>query len=148
MELKFSGSIQDLPASDRLGLLVDSVTDYAIYLLDRDGVIRTWNTGAERIKGYRAAEAIGQHLSLFFTPEDKAADVPAQILARAGWAGRAEHEVGVCVRTAAGSGRRPWSSRCVMPEAAPSALPKSPATSPSGRWRSRRCGKPPASSRP
>src|SRR5271166_2275258 len=73
MELKFSGSVQDLPASDRLELLVDAVTDYAIYLLDRDGVIRTWNAGAERIKGYRAAEVIGQHFSLFFTPEDRAA---------------------------------------------------------------------------
>src|SRR5215469_2558285 len=92
MELKFSGSIQDLPASDRLELLVDSVTDCAIYLLDRDGVIRTWNAGAERIKGYRAAEIIGQHFSMFFTAEDKAADVPGQILVRAGRAGRAEQE--------------------------------------------------------
>ncbi|MGE5366462.1 MAG: PAS domain S-box protein [Betaproteobacteria bacterium] len=111
MELKFSGSIEDLPASDRLGLLVDSVTDYAIYLLDRDGVIRTWNTGAERIKGYRAADAIGQHFSLFFTPEDKAADVPAQILARAGCAGRAEQE-GWRVRK---DGGRFWAASVVQP---------------------------------
>jgi len=59
MELKFSGSIQDLPASDRLTLLVDAVTDYAVYLLDNEGVIRTWNSGAERIKGYRARDIIG-----------------------------------------------------------------------------------------
>jgi PAS domain S-box-containing protein len=128
MELKFSGSIQDLPASDRLELLVGSVTDYAIYLLDRDGIIRTWNTGAERIKGHCAAEVIGQHFSLFFTPEDKAADLLGQILARAGRSGRADRRVGVCVRTAAGSGRRPSSNRCAMPAAALLALPKSPAT--------------------
>src|SRR5215472_14076501 len=92
MELKFSGSIEDLPASDRLEVLVDSVTDYAIYLLDRDGVIRTWNSGADRSTGYRAAEVIGQHFSSFFTPEDKAADVPGEILRRAGREGRAEQE--------------------------------------------------------
>jgi PAS domain S-box-containing protein len=111
MELKFSGSIQDLPASDRLELLVDSVTDYAIYLLDRDGMIRTWNAGAERIKGYRAAEAIGQHFSLFFTPEDKAADVPAHMLARAGRSGQAEQE-GWRVRK---DGGRFWASSVVQP---------------------------------
>jgi PAS domain S-box-containing protein len=111
MELKFSGSIQELPASDRLELLVGSVTDCAIYLLDRDGVIRTWNTGAERIKGYRAAEVIGQHFSLFFTPEDKAADVPGQILARAGRSGRAEQE-GWRVRK---DGGRFWASSVVQP---------------------------------
>jgi PAS domain S-box-containing protein len=111
MELKFSGSIQDLPASDRLELLVDSVTDYAIYLLDRDGVIRTWNKGAERIKGYRAAEVIGRHFSLFFSPEDKAADVPGQILARASRSGRAEQE-GWRVRK---DGSRFWAASVVQP---------------------------------
>ena len=83
MELKFSGSIQDLPTADRLEALVDAVTDYAIYLLDREGVVRTWNAGAERIMGYRAREAIGQHFSLFFISDDKVADAPSQILARA-----------------------------------------------------------------
>jgi PAS domain S-box-containing protein len=111
MELKFTGSIQDLPASDRLELLVDAVTDYAIYLLDRDGVIRTWNAGAERIKGYRAAEVIGQHFSMFFIAEDKAADVPSQILTRAGRSGRAEHE-GWCIRK---DGGRFWASSVVQP---------------------------------
>ena len=128
MELKFSGSIQDLPASDRLELLGGSVTDYAIYLLDRDGIIRTWNTGAERIKGYRAAEVIGQHFSLFFTPEDKAADVPGRFWRAPGAAGGPNRRVGVCVRTAAGSGRRLSSNRYAMPAAAPLALLKSPAT--------------------
>jgi PAS domain S-box-containing protein len=111
MELKFSGSIQDLPAADRLELLVDAVTDCAIYLLDRDGVIRTWNAGAERIKGYRAAEVIGQHFSLFFTREDKAADMPGQILVRAGRDGQAEQE-GWRIRK---DGGRFWASSVVQP---------------------------------
>ena len=111
MELKFSGSIQDLPAAARLELLVDAVTDYAVYLLDRDGVIRTWNTGAERIKGYRAAEAIGRHFSQFFTPEDQAADLPGQILAQAGRTGRAEQE-GWRIRK---DGGRFWASSVVQP---------------------------------
>jgi len=111
MELKFSGSVQDLPASDRLELLLDSVTDCAIYLLDRDGVIRTWNKGAERIKGYRAAEVIGQHFSLFFSREDKAANLPDQVLARAGSSGRAEQE-GWRIRK---DGGRFWASSVVQP---------------------------------
>jgi PAS domain S-box-containing protein len=111
MELKFSGSIQDLPDGARLELLVDAVTDHAIYLLDRDGMIRTWNAGAERIKGYQASEVLGRHFSLFFTPEDKAADVPNQILVRAGREGRAEQE-GWRVRK---DGGRFWASSVVQP---------------------------------
>jgi PAS domain S-box-containing protein len=111
MELKFTGSIQDLPAADRLELLVDGVTDYAIYLLDRDGVICTWNAGAERIKGYRAAEAIGQNFSQFFTPEDQAAGLPHEILVRAARSGRAEQE-GWRIRR---DGGRFWASSVVQP---------------------------------
>lgn len=111
MELKFSGSVQDLPAADRLELLVDAVTEYAIYLLDRDGVIRSWNAGAERINGYRASEAIGRNFSLFFTTEDRAADVPPQILAQAGRAGRAERD-GWRLRK---DGGRFWASSLAQP---------------------------------
>jgi PAS domain S-box-containing protein len=111
MELKFTGSIEDLPAADRLELLVDAVTDYAICLLDRDGVIRTWNAGAERIKGYRATEAIGQNFSVFFTPDDQAAGLPREILARAARAGRAEQE-GWRIRK---DGGRLWASSVVQP---------------------------------
>ena len=111
MELKFSGSMQDLSDGARLELLIDAVTDYAIYLLDPDGLVRTWNAGAERIKGYRASEILGQHFSLFFTPEDKAADVPRQILAARGRDGRAEEE-GWRVRK---DGRRFWASSMVQP---------------------------------
>src|SRR5690348_1263200 len=111
MELNFSGSIQDVPAADRLELLVDAVTDYAICLLDRDGAIRTWNAGAERIKGYRAAEVIGQHFSVFFTPEDKAADVPGELLVGAAHTGRAAQE-GWRIRKGGG---RFWAASVVQP---------------------------------
>src|SRR5438445_245956 len=60
--------------------LVEHVEDYAIFLLDADGRIASWNVGAERIKGYRADEVIGQHLSRFYTPEDVAAGRPAHAL--------------------------------------------------------------------
>src|SRR3569833_3111815 len=60
----------------RFRLLVDAVVDYAIYMLDPEGIITNWSTGAERIEGYAAAEAIGQHFSIFYTPEDREAGVP------------------------------------------------------------------------
>jgi PAS domain S-box-containing protein len=87
------------------------VTDYAIYLLDRECVVRTWNAGAERIMGYPAREAIGQHFSLFFISEDKAADAPSQILARASLAGRAEEE-GWLLRKDSG---RFWAASVIQP---------------------------------
>lgn len=73
-------------------LLVQSVTDYAIYMLDPEGRIVTWNPGAERFKGYGADEAIGQHFSRFFTREDQEADLPARALRIAAREGRFEAE--------------------------------------------------------
>jgi PAS domain S-box-containing protein len=61
------------PSSDgawRLQLLIDSVIDYAIYMIDLDGRVASWNSGAARFKGYSAAEIIGQPFAKFFTPED------------------------------------------------------------------------------
>ncbi|HVH78913.1 MAG TPA: PAS domain S-box protein [Stellaceae bacterium] len=66
-----------------LKLLIDAVVDYAIYMLDPDGIITSWNSGAERIKGYRADEIIGKHFSAFYTSEDRAAEVPQRALAQA-----------------------------------------------------------------
>ena len=63
-----------------LALLVDSVTDYAIFMMDLEGRVRTWNRGAERLKGYSAAEIVGQHFSVFYTPEDLARNHPANEL--------------------------------------------------------------------
>ncbi|TWC22951.1 MULTISPECIES: PAS domain-containing sensor histidine kinase [unclassified Pseudomonas] len=71
-------------------LLVQSVTDYAIYMLDPDGQVTNWNQGAQRIKGYLPAEAIGQHFSMFYTPEDRENGEPQRALSIAASAGRFE----------------------------------------------------------
>ena len=76
----------------RFQLLVNSITDYAIYMLDRDGRVTTWNPGAERFKGYTADEAMGQHFSIFFTPEDREANLPEKALRTALAEGRFEAE--------------------------------------------------------
>ena len=80
------------PADQQFRLLVSSVTDYAIYLLDGAGRVASWNAGAERIKGYRAEEIIGRSFSQFYTPEDHAQGVPEQNLAKARREGRFESE--------------------------------------------------------
>jgi PAS domain S-box-containing protein len=61
-------------------LLVEGITDYAIYMLDPEGRVANWNKGAERIKGYKAREIVGKHFSVFYTPEDQAADLPRRAL--------------------------------------------------------------------
>ena len=61
-------------------LLVEGITDYAIYMLDPEGRIANWNRGAERIKGYKAKDIVGKHFSVFYTPEDRAADLPRRAL--------------------------------------------------------------------
>ena len=73
-------------------LLLRSVVDYAIYMLDSEGYVRSWNPGGERIKGYRADEIIGRHFSIFYTPEDARAGLPARGLETARTAGRFEAE--------------------------------------------------------
>jgi PAS domain S-box-containing protein len=87
-----SGSAQPIPGDQRFELLVDAIADYAIYMLDPEGLVTTWNTGAEKIKGYTEAEVLGQPFSLFFTPEDVAAGLPERILAEARAHGRHEAE--------------------------------------------------------
>src|SRR4029077_3556406 len=77
---------------ERLRLLVGSVRDYAIYMLDPDGRVRSWNAGAQHIKGYTEAEILGQHFSRFYTPEDVAAGRPAAALRAAATGGRFEAE--------------------------------------------------------
>ncbi len=75
-------------SADQFRLLVDAVKDYAIFLLDPGGHVVSWNAGAERIKGYRAEEILGQHFSRFYEPDDVAAGLPARMLARAASEGR------------------------------------------------------------
>lgn len=72
----------------QLKLLIDHVSDHAIYLLDPDGHICSWNRGGERVNGYTAAEAIGQHVSIFYTAEDQQLGLPQQTLERVREQGR------------------------------------------------------------
>ena len=74
--------------ADQFRLLVDAVNDYAIFLLDPDGRVVSWNAGAERINGFRAEEILGQHVARFYEPDDVAAGLPARTLAVAARDGR------------------------------------------------------------
>src|ERR687896_735364 len=80
------------PTDEQFRLLVASVSDYAIYLLDPGGRVASWNAGAERIKGYRADEIVGRNFSLFYPLEDRAAGKPQQALAQGARDGRVEAE--------------------------------------------------------
>jgi PAS domain S-box-containing protein len=77
---------------ERYRLLVESVIDYAIYMLDPDGVVVSWNAGARRFKGYEADEIIGRHFSQFYTDEDRQAGVPVRALETAAREGKFESE--------------------------------------------------------
>jgi len=79
-------------ASEIFRLLLEGVQDYAIFMLDGAGRVATWNTGSERIKGYREAEVVGQPHSVFYLPEAVAAGAPARLLALAARDGRVEDE--------------------------------------------------------
>ncbi|MBC5765679.1 PAS domain-containing sensor histidine kinase [Ramlibacter sp. GTP1] len=79
-------------SEERFRLLVDSVRDYAIFMLDPQGIVRSWNVGAEAINGYKAGEIIGKHLSVFYTAEDIAARKPEIELEVAATQGRATDE--------------------------------------------------------
>src|ERR1700727_397650 len=76
------------PNANAYELLVKGVVDYAIFMLNPDGRVASWNPGAEKIKGYEAEEIIGEHFSRFYTDEDRAADVPGQALRTASETGR------------------------------------------------------------
>ena len=100
-----------LSESEQFRLLVQNVTDYAIYMLDEKGHIATWNPGGERIKGYRPDEIIGQHFSRFYTDEDRSTGEPSRALAIARTEGRYEKE-GWRVRK---DGTRFWASVVIDP---------------------------------
>ena len=84
--------IASLTDEGRYRLLVESVTDYAIYMLDPNGIVTSWNPGAQRFKGYLPDEIIWQHFSRFYTPEDQATDLPARALQTARTEGKFEAE--------------------------------------------------------
>jgi PAS domain S-box-containing protein len=79
-------------SEQRFRLLVQGVTDYALYMLSPEGVVTNWNSGAERIKGYSQDEIVGNHFSHFYTEEDRAAGVPVRALSTAAGTGRFEAE--------------------------------------------------------
>jgi PAS domain S-box-containing protein len=79
-------------SEEQFRLLVQGVSDYAIYMLDPQGFVTNWNIGAQRIKGYTPHEIIGQHFSRFYTDEDRKAGEPQRSLDTATRAGRFERE--------------------------------------------------------
>ena len=81
-----------LTEEGRYRLLIEAVTDYAIYMLDPTGIVSSWNPGAERFKGYAASEIIGQHFSRFYTEEDQKSGLPARALETAQREGKFENE--------------------------------------------------------
>ena len=93
-------------SEEQFRLLVQGVTDYAIYMLTPEGEVSSWNPGAQRIKGYEPSEIIGQHFSRFYTEEDRAAELPQKALEIAAKEGRFEKE-GWRVRK---DGTRFWAS--------------------------------------
>jgi PAS domain S-box-containing protein len=93
--------------ANRVELLLDAIADYAIYMLDPDGFITTWNAAAERIKGYQAVEIVGQHFSRFFTPEDRASGLPERILENAKPSGGMKPRVGASAKMEHVSGLTP-----------------------------------------
>lgn len=103
--------IPQLSDEQRQQLLIMSIRDYAIYLLDPEGRVSSWNAGAERFKGYRADEIVGHHFSRFHTPEDQASGVPARAMLTARTEGKFECE-GWRVRK---DGTRFWASVVIDP---------------------------------
>ena len=86
---KQNGSLTE---DGRYRLLVEAVTDYAIYMLDPNGIVASWNPGAQRFKGYQPDEIIGQHFSRFYTDEDRKTGLPARALETARRTGKFESE--------------------------------------------------------
>jgi PAS domain S-box-containing protein len=98
--------VEKLSTDDPFKLLVQSIVDYAIYMLDPSGTVTSWNSGAERIKGFQTEEIVGKHFSTFYTEEDRKAGVPQQVLETARREGKFEGE-GWRVRK---DGSRFWAS--------------------------------------
>ncbi|MEN3275378.1 MAG: hypothetical protein V7631_1168 [Massilia sp.] len=102
---------QELTEEQRFQYLISGISDYAIYMLDVGGHVSSWNTGAQRFKGYVAPEILGQHFSQFYTPEDRATQLPARALATALAEGKYEAE-GWRMRK---DGTRFWASVVIDP---------------------------------
>ena len=83
---------ESMSDDSRYRLLIEAVTDYAIYMLDASGIVTSWNPGAQRFKGYAPSEIIGQHFSRFYTEEDRKQGIPALALETASQKGKFESE--------------------------------------------------------
>ena len=77
---------------ERFRTLVENIRDYAIFMLDAEGVVTEWSEGARQVKGYTEEEVVGRHVSMFYAPEEVAAGDPEQELSQAAEEGRAERE--------------------------------------------------------
>jgi len=108
--------LASLSDDGRYRLLVEAVTDYAIYMLDASGIVTSWNPGAQRFKGYTETEIVGQHFSRFYTDEDRAIGLPARALETARREGKFEAE-GWRVRK---DGSRFWAWVVIDPIRSPS----------------------------
>ena len=86
------GKISVTDQALRYRVLVEAITDYAIYMLDPSGAVTSWNAGAQRIKGYSAEEIVGQNFSRFYTEEDRARRLPERVLATSAREGKFEGE--------------------------------------------------------
>jgi len=95
----------------RARMLIEAITDYAIYMLDEDGIISSWNPGAQQLKGYDESEILGEHFSRFYTEADREAGLPQRALETAAREGKFEGEGWRCRK----DGARFWASIVIDP---------------------------------
>src|SRR5918994_1934948 len=105
---RFDASLSD---DGRYRILVEAVTDYAIYMLNADGIVSSWNPGARRFKGYEASEILGEHFSRFYTEADRATGLPQRALETAAREGKFENEGWRCRK----DGTRFWAYVVIDP---------------------------------
>ena len=91
-------------SEERFQVLIDSIQDYAIYILDPNGIVTSWNSGAQRIKGYRPKEIVGKHFSRFYTPDDNRINKPKQNLETAAAKGDMKTKAYACEKMGLFSG--------------------------------------------
>ena len=93
-------------SEERFRLLVEGTKDHAIFMVDPDGRVLSWNSGAQAIKGYTESEIIGRHMSCFYVPEDVEQGKPERLLQAAAERGVVRTRAGGCAKTVPDSGRR------------------------------------------
>ena len=98
-------------SEENLRLLLNAIEGYAVYMIDQEGYVVTWNDGAARIKGYNAEDAVGKHFSVFYTPDQLAQDIPGRALQEAIATGRYEQK-GERMRK---DGSRFWAHVVILP---------------------------------